>query len=197
MNAIGRLVLAMLLSLVAGCRPQPAPDDRAESTPLATTAPSADAVEFVSDAHGVRLTHPPDWEPASSDNYVLLLVPVNRAADDTTFATASMSLDVPKLPLHIPGLIPLGAVVNGYAGDLQKRYADINVVESAPAMLAGANARRVRSRWTANGRPMTEDAVLAVHGDRVYILRLTADARDFPRARDAFEELLGSVRWTD
>jgi hypothetical protein len=194
-NTIVRLALAMLLMLPAGCRRVGAPEERPGTDPLTTTA--SGAVEFASDAHGVRLAYPPGWEPAPSADYVLMLAPVGRAADDTTFATASMSLDVPKLPLHIPGLIPLGAVVNGYVDDLKGRYGDMNVAESAPATLAGAKARRVRSTWTAAGRPVTEDAVLAVHGDRVYILRLTADARDYGRARDAFEGVLRSVRWTD
>ena len=195
MNAAAALSLSIVLVLAPGCRSGGAPEARNEFNPLATTAPSADVIEFVSDARGVRLAYPSDWVPAPSDDYVLLLVPANRAADDTTFATASMSLDVPKLPLHIPGLIPPGAVVNGYVDDLKTRFPDTKVVESVPTKLAGTNARRVRSTWTADGRPMTEDAVLAVHGDRVYILRLTADARDYARAVDAFDDVLASVRW--
>jgi hypothetical protein len=44
-----------------------------------------------------------------------MLVPTGVKLEDT-----SISLDVPKLPPHIPGLIPIGSVRNGYLDDLKK-----------------------------------------------------------------------------
>jgi len=108
-----------------------------------------------------------------------------------------ISVDIPDLPPHIPGLIPLGLVVNGYVDDLREQYAEVTVEARAPTKLAGANARRVKSRWRAGSRAYAEDAVLAVHGDRVYILRLTADAAEYPSQRPTFEDVLQSLQWLD
>lgn len=189
-----------LLLLPAGCRPKGPAGARADSTePLPATTAPAEAGVFASAQHGFRLTYPPEWEPVPSAEFVLSLqlrgaggVDTNEAG--TTFA-AAISVDVPKLPPHIPGWIPLGLVVNGYVDDLKERYADLRLEESAPTKLAGANARRVRSTWTIDGRPQVEDAVLTARGDRVYIFRLTADSRDYARALAVYESVLRSVTW--
>ena len=187
----------LLLVAIAGCARKPTTPPHASADTLATTTAPA-AVEVTSTPHGVRLSYPSDWEPVPSGEYVLKLVAANGPeADDTTFGTAAMSLDVPRLPPHIPGLIPLGLVVNGYLDDLKAQAPDSRVDDSSQTTLAGRPARRVRSTRTADGRPQVEDAVLTTHGDRVYILRLVADARDYARARDAFEAVLASVRWMD
>ena len=46
---------------------------------------------------GVRLTWPAGWETQQSQDFVLMLVPTGVKLEDT-----SISLDVPKLPPHIP-----------------------------------------------------------------------------------------------
>jgi hypothetical protein len=51
------------------------------------------------------------------------------------------------------------------------------------------------SSWTANGKELSEDAILTVRSDRVYIFRANADAPDRQRASQALDQLLESVRW--
>ena len=199
------LALARVLATLAffGCRPdahppvtQDAPTNAPLSTAPAHTTGTAAGVEFASPEHGYRLTRPADWSPVPSPNYVLQLVPPAAAAQDAR-PVVGISVDVPDLPPHVPGFIPLGLVVNGYVGDLKEQYADVKVEESNATRLAGANARRVRSRWTSGGREFVEDAVLTVHGDRVYIFRLTAHAADYPASTPTFEALLQSVGWVE
>jgi hypothetical protein len=89
----------------------------------------------------------------------------------------------------------LGLVVNGYVDDLKERHAGIEVGKPEALKVAGANARRVRSQWEADGGTRVEDAVLTVHGDRVYIFRCNSTAADEAAAHDALEQLLDSVDW--
>ena len=76
-----------------------------------TTSPSTQPIAFVSTAKGVGLEYPPDWKPIPSSDYMLLLVPVGGSSSNER----SISLDVPDLPLHVPGMIPINSVVNGYS----------------------------------------------------------------------------------
>ncbi len=191
----GRVLALAALLLMVGCQPKGTPGASDAGAPLTTMpAPAATAIEFRSPEHGYRLTYPADWEPSRREEYVLNLVPRVGATGDAPVALQAISVDVPKLPPHIPGFIPLGLVVNGYIDDLKKQYADAKVESSVATKLAGSNARRVRSRWTSDGEHV-EDAVLTAHRDRVYIFRLTANARDYARARDTFETVLQLVRW--
>ena len=150
------------------------------------------AIEFASKAHGIRLAYPADWKAAPSKDYVLLLVPADAKNDSTG---KSISLDVPKLPPHMPGMIPLGLVVNGYMDDLKKPHPGIAVEKPAAASVAGANARRVRSTWKSEAQSRVEDAVLTVHGDRVYIFRADSEAAEAERMRQKLEGVLATVTW--
>src|SRR5687768_2920171 len=114
------ILLLLVFASSVGCQPRRDASAR-ERAPL-TTAPSR--VAFA--GPGVRLSYPPAWTAVPSDDFVLRLVPAG-AADDA--ASPSVSLDVPKLPPHIPGLIPLGSVVRGYVNDLKKNHPDVTVDE--------------------------------------------------------------------
>jgi hypothetical protein len=177
---VRRLTLTLII-LAAGCRPRdPAPPAPTQPVAAATT-------EFAS--HGVRFSYPADWSPVPDVDYVLRVAPRENAD------AMSIALDVPRLPPHIPGFIPLGMVVNGYVDDLRKQQAAVEIDPPVDMKLGGANARRVRSRRTMNGKTLVEDAVLAVHGDRVYILRANSEAGTGPAARDALNAILASVAW--
>jgi hypothetical protein len=137
---------------------------------------------------GIQLSYPSGWSPVPSDELVLRLAP--PSASKTV-----VSIDVPKLPPHIPGLIPLGAVVNGYVDDLKKQDPHVNVEQPVEIKVAGANARRVGSTRTVDGSPLVEDAVLTVHGDRVYIFRANSESSGQQDARNALDALIDSVQW--
>ena len=173
------LSILFMVALTIGCQPRP-------SAPPAATRPLATRTEFT--GPGIRLSYPSGWSSVASAELVLRLAP--SPASKTV-----VSLDVPKLPPHIPGLIPLGAVVNGYVDDLKKHDPGVNVEQPVETKVAGANARRVRSTRTLDGSPLVEDAVLTVHGDRVYIFRANTEPSDQQDARDALNVLIDSVQW--
>lgn len=139
------------------------------------------------EGEGVRVSWPGWWERMESKDYVLLL----RSAWG-----AGISLDVPELPAHVPGLIPLGMVVNGYLDDLKKQVGGkVDVRDEAPpAGALGGKVRMVRSEWGRSGGQQ-ETAVIVVHGDQVYILRGRSDVGHERETREAMEEIVGSWRW--
>lgn len=158
----------------------------------ASTASSTQPAAFVSTSRGVRLEYPAGWKPVASSDYLLLLLPI----DGSSSGARSISLDVPDLPLHVPGLIPLHRVAGGYLDDLKQHHPGLRVEESASYPVAGAKARRVRSTWSDSGLPFVEQAQIMIHGDRVYILRANDDAGGFPETFHAFSQVADSLRWT-
>lgn len=166
----------------------------APTTPVfaASAGPSTRPIEFVSTAKGVRLEYPQGWKPVPSSDYVLLLVPVVGSAS----GERSISLDVPDLPLHVPGLIPMNSVVNGYLDDLKKHHPALRVDESTGYVMPGTHARRVRSTWIEHGRSFVEQAQIMVHGDGVYILRADDDSASFPETLHGFSQIADSLHFT-
>ena len=108
----------------------------------------------------------------------------------------SLSLEVPKLPPHVPGMIPIGSVRNGYVDDLCKSVGKLQTSDLTPPPLPSASVRLVRSTWSgADGQARQETALLAVHADRVYILRARSLTADEKGARDAFDAVVRSIQW--
>ena len=160
------------------------------SEPVAATAPAAANVARAE--LGVELSQPAGWFAQPSSEYVLLLRPAGMTGD----ALPALSLDVPELPFHIPGLIPIGAVRSGYLDDLRKQVGPLAVEDLPPPDIGGATARLVRSTWQpAPGRVVRETALLLVHDDRVYILRGRSDAAHEGQTRAAFDAIVRSWRW--
>jgi hypothetical protein len=189
----------LVVALAAGCHPRQAPrsQDGTAVQPVPTPAPTTPAVtEFASRENGVRLSYPAGWKPVAGpdEGFILWLTPAAARAGTDAQAPA-VSLEVPKLPRHIPGLIPLGSVVGGYLDDLKKQHPGVKVENPADTKVAGANARRVSATWDENGASHTEDAVLTVHGDRVYIFRGNAAADQMGRVRPVLEQVVNAVRW--
>ena len=140
---------------------------------------------------GVRLTWPAAWETQQSQDFVLMLVPTGAISADT-----SISLDVPKLPPHIPGLIPIGSVRNGYLDDLRKLVGKLETKDLPQPGVPDAIQRLLRSQWTdGQGFAQQETALLMVHGDGVYILRGRSAVSDDAKTRAAFDEIMKSLSW--
>jgi hypothetical protein len=181
-----RLTLWFCAVIAAGLGCQPRQPPASTPGPFAATRPT---VQFASSEHGIRLSYPAEWSPVPSDEYVLRIAPAGDPGE------LSISLDVPKLPPHIPGLIPLGMVVNGYVDDLRKQDPAVKVDQPVATKVGGANARRVRSTRQSSGRTLVEEAVLTVHGDRVYIFRANADTAHGHEAQNVLIRVLTSVKW--
>jgi hypothetical protein len=177
-----------------------APTSDADRAPPAATQPTtmpaplaAPPMTYEDRARGVRLEYPGDWHCARSEDYVLRVLPPGAQPDE---GGVEMTLDVPSLPPHVPGFIPLGMVEKGYVDDLRQNSSSFKALERSDSAVPGARARLVRSTWTATaGEERAEDALLMVHGDRVYILRLTGPAAAVEAQRPVFDETARSVRW--
>jgi hypothetical protein len=183
--AHGMVVLALLACPVAGCRRTPHP------TPAATL-PATEAVNhFESRKLGIALSYPPGWVKLESKDYALVLAPISLAGA----AGPSISLDVPELPFHLPGMIPIALVKNGYLDDLRKQYGQIETQEQPAPQIERAETRLVHSEYAVNGKLFTEKALLLIHGDRVYILRATAEADGAAPAFAAHKAIAKSLTW--
>ena len=162
------------------------------ATRPATTAASATTVSF--SKLNMRLSYPAVWIPKESKEYELLLLPSNTAAQDATFPL--ISLDIPDLPPHFPGMIPIGLVKNGYLDDLKKELGKtVPLTQEDSPKLAGAQGRMLRSTWSdKDGHRMADTALVLIHADRVYILRARfgVDDRTTPQA---FDEIVKSIQW--
>ena len=107
-----------------------------------------------------------------------------------------ITLDIPDLPPHFPGMIPIGLVKNGYIDDLKKEVGKSGLdTKEEPSKVAGAQGRMLRSTWLGKDQKATvETAWVLVHADRVYILRARFYDED-RRTPEAFEEIVRSIRW--
>lgn len=122
---------------------------------------------------------------------MLVLAPADGAT-----SPQRIRLDVPDLPPHFPGMIKLGLIQNGYLDDLRRQHPDLKVDESSERSVPGASARLVRSTWQQNGRPLDDVALMMIHGERVFILSMQADADHLGPTRGAFDQIARSVTWT-
>lgn len=146
--------------------------------------------DFRSASNGLCFKYPTGWKPGPGD-VVLTLVPVN----DATNGNSSITVDVPKLPPHIPGFIPLGMVENGFVDDLKKRYSDVRLQQSQPQPIPTAAARRVRATGRDQSGAVNIDAVIAVRGDHVYIISAETDPAFAGPASQAMDTMMRTWKW--
>jgi len=181
-------IVSMALLVGCGSRTTAAPGVSADQP---ADAGAVGPTVFSSKPLGVELTIPAGWISHPSVDHVLMLIypPANEPPD------CSISLDVPDLPVHLPGLIPIGMVKNGYIDDLRKKFPQVQIEQDPAAEIPHAEARLVRSTWQDNGRRCHETALLMVHGDHVYILRANADAARYGGTVAAFDAIAKSIRW--
>lgn len=161
-------------------------------TSPATTTTAETTVAFFK--FGIRLVYPPEWKPEESKDYELLLLPTKRTA--ALAAYPLISLDVPELPPHFPGMIPIGLVKNGYLDDLKKEVGKgtLDTQESSPKV-AGSQGRMLRSTWEGKeGQSLVETALVLIHADRVYILRARFEATD-RMTLQTFDGMVQSIQW--
>jgi hypothetical protein len=187
----GTFVMGLLSAIGSmGCQSSSTAESVAPIRQPATpsTAVGKDAA-FESAAAKIRLRHPAAWRPRPSDDFILLLA---RSQDP---ASPTLSLDVPSLPFHLPGMIGIGLVQNGYLDDLKKQHPGLKTEPVAERAAGRVVGRRVESSWTENGQTRVELALLLVHRDRVYILRVNGPAADRVALRQVFDEAVDSIEW--
>jgi hypothetical protein len=179
------LLLLLLLSLIAlGCV---ASNQKAGILLAADTKPATapSSQTFQDPANLICLQYPADWTKKTDPDYVLSLVNGSRL----------FTLDIPDLPPHIPGMIPLGLVVNGYIDDLKKAHPDVKTSEEAAPKISHARSRRLHSSWAEKKVATSEVATLIVHGDHVFILRMVAPTDQLPAARTVYNSIVESLQW--
>jgi hypothetical protein len=192
-------VFCLIVAGVACTRRQPTPSPTGGPTtgpslsgsPQAPTPkPPAAGGTFDRPDLGVKLDWPAGWAKRSSDDFVLLL------ARDGGDAPSTLSLDVPDLPPHIPGMIPVPSVRGGYLDDLRKAVGAIKTTDLPPTPLPASSEKCVRSTWSDAQGEWQETALLIVHADRVYILRGRSKTADEQATRAAFDAVAKSLQWT-
>ena len=156
--------------------------------PMMVVLPSA--TQFFHDkTAGVSFSYPADWvtQPAGTALF---------CAAERANAHTSLTLDVPKLPWHVPGMITCGMVCHGYLDDLRKAQIPDAVIRTAtPIKLAGCTARRTLYTGHCHGQPANDTAVVAVRNDHVYILSVDADETNLPRASATLDAAIASWGW--
>ncbi|HEX8525075.1 MAG TPA: PsbP-related protein [Tepidisphaeraceae bacterium] len=183
----GHLLLAVLfvvsLAPMTGCR------HRAASAATARTQ----SVGVPFNHKHFSFTYPTGWVPRRDTN-AENVVTLNRPKTD--LQSAEITVAVPKLPAHIPGLIPLNMVEKGYVDDLRKHYRDVVETQSDTTKLDGSPARRfsVTGNDQAGARKLA--VVAGVRNDSLYIITLDARAEDFNGSQPAFEQIIKTWSWT-
>jgi hypothetical protein len=140
---------------------------------------------------GIGLTWPSGWEQSQLESYEWTIFPAGEKSSQQRW----ISLDVPTLPWHPPGMIPITRVEKGYVDDLKKEFGTLDVKELTPPNVADSKLRCVRCGWQKDGKSMEQTALLIVHDDHVYILRSRSDAEHEQATRECFDSVVSSITW--
>jgi hypothetical protein len=115
--------------------------------------------------------------------------------------SAQVTVDVPHIPPHLPGMMTMRLVVNGYLDDLKNRLTGFSVVERCDDALAAAKAQRLvmTGRERAGDRQGQERklaALIAIRNEQVYILQADAPPESYDAAHQAVVKMAETWRWT-
>lgn len=182
-----------LLGLLAGChssRSSPLPA-AAPPKPHATAAnghaQNAKTKTFTDSPAGISFDYPANWSKGNDKTAVF-------KADSPDHA-ASLSLNVPNLPFHLPGMITSSEVADGYIKDMKKRLGGAKVEQNEKVSIPKGSARRVKITGSKSGKASTDRAVLIVHADKVYILSSDASGSGDKPAADALNGAVRTLKW--
>ena len=170
-----------ILAMISGCR---------SSTPPTVTAPMVSAAQpqrFELPSAGITFMYPAGWKTITGGKSQLQL----------SNGSSEFTLDVPTLPFHIPGMIPIDAVRSGYVDDAKKRIPDLVQTNLPDPTVPDARQRRVKLTGHQNGKPAIDESVQIVHNDKVYILAIHCDRAGYPAAKAALDEAVQSLQWTN
>jgi hypothetical protein len=178
---------AMANGTTAGSLSAPAPLGAATKP---ASAPAGGG-KFDGSKWGFSVEYPAGWVIKQSQDYEMFVVPAGSANDEP-----SVSMDVPSLPVHVPGMIPFKLVKNGYLDDMKKAHPDVQVHDETAPTVAGAKDALVTCTWKKDGKASSETALIMVHGDHVYIVRANYGEGGEKEARSAFDAVVKSLKWT-
>jgi hypothetical protein len=162
-------------------------------------------VAYDGSKEGFRLSYPADWKQRRTEDFTLLLVPLktpDSKAKDTDLAGPRISVDVPDLPPHFPGMITLGLMESNYLSDQKKRFTDMKVMEKTDLKVPKTSARRLvlaghaKNADGSAGASYTVVTLLEIHADRVYLPSAEAKTEDYPAVRAEFDQIVASMVWT-
>jgi hypothetical protein len=203
--AIGAALSASVAAVaISGCRPGHHPTTQSalsastsqaliQPVMAATGQPSIAAPRtFTSKRLAIRVDYPAEWTPQENKDFELLLRPAQLTGVEPE---RQITLDVPDLPFHVPGMIPLRLVKNGYLDDLKKQAGPLLRTREESCPLAGSETRLLKSTWQKDGRSFFDTALVIVHADHVYILRAAGLAAAEPTTQPIFDAMVKSLRW--
>lgn len=187
MHRLPRLTLVFLVSIAPlGCHSSMAPPKRASQ---AVANPSAAQQQFQASNAGIAFMYPAGWKATRGSD-------TQEKFDSPAPAKVDMTLDVPKLPMHIPGLIPIDSVRDGYVNDIKKKVPDAQATNLPDPTVPDARQHRVKLTGHLNGATVIIEGVQLVHGDQVYILTVNCDEKSYSAAKAALDLALSTLRWT-
>jgi hypothetical protein len=197
-------VLGLMLLALSGVDCQadasgssPASPEHRTASAASQPAAAADQKEqktqtFENKKAGIRFKYPAGWTSVQGQTSTFAV----EAPAGSIKGTASLTLDVPHLPPHLPGMISPKMVADGYVDDLKKNQIhDAKVDEAVDVRVAGAPGRRVKCSGHAGGKVAIDVAVAVVHSDRVYIFSCDSDADGYDTARASLDAAVASVEW--
>jgi len=190
MQRASRLILLLVVAAVAlgGCGHKSGPKEPAQA---GSVSESANDGRFKDPKHKFAIEYPQPWserKPTGPDDVVSL------KRDD---AKGEIAIAVPKLPPHIPGMIPLPSVEKGYVDDVKKRMKNVKELESQPVKIDGAFGRRFVIEGDENGAKKKLAVLAIVKGDTLYIMTAECPESEFEETRGVFEQIARSWKWMD
>jgi hypothetical protein len=157
---------------------------------------STGGTQYRSHSGHFTLRYPSEWSSKPTKEYTLLL------ERQPTADGARVTVDVPYIPPHLPGMVTMNRVVNGYLDDLKRRLNELEIVERHDDRLCANAARRLvvtgRERAGARrGEQRTIVALIAIRNEQVYILQADATPDLLGNASDALTSIAQSWDWTN
>jgi hypothetical protein len=186
-SALARVACITILLLLPACQSSTPPSVPVKPPAPVTPPVSTAAPVFQNPTAGVAFDYPSGWAPHAKGKEIIFSV---------SSGPSVLTLAYPKLPWHIPNLIPIDSVRSGYADDIKsKQITGAVETDLGAANIPDATATRVKLAGRVNGKPAVDEAVLIVHADHVYILSIRSDDADYNAARAALDEAVKSLRW--
>ncbi len=160
-------------------------------TTIPATVPAdqlAHAFDFVAAKNGFALKYPAGWQAIKGPEVLDI--------EQKSFAHRLLTVDVPFIPPHLPGMITLARIEKGFWDDLKKRMSNVQIISSGPQTMVESQARRLKATAMQGDVPMSIDAVVAMRKEHVYILSSETDTPGAADGDAALEMILTSWKWT-
>src|SRR5207244_32619 len=111
-----------------------------------------------------KLQYPADWNAKDDPDFVLAIYPPELKPGDLT---RRITIDLPHIPPHLPGMITMDKVKNGYLKDLKKNLMEMKVTEDSQQQIPRSRSQRVVVSGKLKGQPRTLAALLIIHSEHV------------------------------